>query len=200
MVLNYKHNRFAVTPAFTLNEGATYGSSADVIGIDPRTCSSNQRAVKLPGGVPGNADYTSCGFAATPTGNLYIPNPQTGTFDSFGQFRQPWQFNMGLSLHYDVSPRVSVNAIVANLVNACFGGSSEPWTAANPPSQYVCGYSPNPFYISNFYNGTGPNDHVANGVGLNPYFQNSFAPSYGDNNSYNYPLPLNVYITMQVKL
>ena len=22
--------------------------------------------------------------------SLYIPNPQTGTFDNFGQFRQPW--------------------------------------------------------------------------------------------------------------
>ncbi len=200
LILNYKHNRFAVTPAFTLNEGATYGSSADVIGIDPRTCSANQGSIGLPGGVPRNADYTSCGFAATPTGNLYIPNPQTGTFDSFGQFRQPWQFNMGLSLHYDISPRVSATAIVANLVNACFGGSATPWSAANPPSQYVCGYSPNPFYIANFYNGTSPNDRTANGVPLNPYFAQSFAPSYGDNNSYNYPLPLNVYITVQVKL
>ncbi|HTA38986.1 MAG TPA: TonB-dependent receptor, partial [Candidatus Acidoferrales bacterium] len=200
MVLNYKHNRFAITPAFTLNEGATYGSSADVIGIDPRTCERNQLQSGIPNAYPRNADYTSCGFAATPTGNLYIPNPQTGKFDSFGEYRQPWQFNMGLSLHYDVSPRVTVNAIVANLVNACFGGSAEPWTAAAPPSQYVCGYSPNPFYISNFYNGSSPSDRQANGVPLNPYFASSFSPSYGDNNSFNYPLPLNVYITMQVKL
>jgi Carboxypeptidase regulatory-like domain/TonB dependent receptor len=199
LILNYKHNRFAITPAITLNEGATYGSSADVIGIDPRECSANQRSIGITGN-PQAADYTSCAFAATPTGNLYIPNPQTGHFDGFGQFRQPWQMNMGLSLHYDVSPRISANMIVANLFNACFGGSAEPWTAANPPSSIVCGYSPNAFYISNFYNGTSPNDRAANGVPLNPYFANSFIPSYGDNNSFNYPLPLNVYITVQVKL
>jgi hypothetical protein len=199
LVLNYKRDRFAVTPALTLNEGATYGSPADAIGIDPRTCNANQRSVGIAGN-PQAADYTSCNFAATPTGNLYIPNPQTGHFDGFGQYRQPWQFNMGLSLHYDVSPRIAVNAIVANLVNACFGGSAEPWTAANPPSGTVCGYSPNLFYISNFYNGTSPNDRIANGVPLNPYFAQSFAPSYGDNNSYNYPMPLNVYVTLQVKL
>jgi hypothetical protein len=199
LILNYKHNRFAITPAVTLNEGATYGSSADVIGIDPRECFANQRSIGIAGN-PQAADYTSCGFAATPTGNLYIPNPQTGHFDSFGEYRQPWQLNAGLSLHYDVSPRISATAIVANLVNACFGGSATPWTAANPPSSKICGYSPNPFYIANFYNGTSPNDRAANGVPLNPYFAQSFSPSYGDNNSFNYPLPLNVYITLQVKL
>ena len=87
------------------------------------------------------------------------------------QFTQPWQFNMGLQMKYDFSPRVTANVTVANLVNACFGGSNTAWSRQFPPSSTVCGYSPNVFYISNFYNGTGPNDTAANGVPLNPYFQ-----------------------------
>jgi len=204
VVLNYRHGRFAVTPAMTLNQGASYGAPNDVLGIDPRTCTQNQSTALIPTGDPLKADYTSCGFAetssGTSTGSLYIPNPATGRFDSFGQFRQPWQFNLGMQLSYDLSRQVTANVTIANLVNSCFGGSSEPWTAANPPSRYVCGYYSNPFYISNFYNGTGPNDTVANGVPLNPFFRNIFVPAYGDTNSYNYPLPLQVYFQLNVKL
>ena len=90
--------------------------------------------------------------------------------------------------------------VVANLVNECFGGSVTQWSQQFAPSNTICGYSPNLFYISNFYNGSGPNDVRANGVPLNPYFQNAFTPSYGDNNSFNYPLPINFYLQMQVKL
>ena len=97
----------------------------------------------------------TCGDAG---GSLYIPNPATGHFDTFGQFTQPWQFNMGLQMHYDVSPRVSANLTVANLVNECFGGSVTQWSQQFAPSNTICGYSPNLFYISNFYNGSGPND------------------------------------------
>ncbi len=200
LVLNYKHNRFSVTPAFTLNQGAAYGAPSDFQGVDPRVCHSNQGSEGIHGGGALAPDYTSCGLAATPAGSLYIPNPATGHFDTFGQFTQPWQFNMGLQMHYDVSPRVSANLTVANLVNECFGGSVTQWSQQFAPSNTICGYSPNLFYISNFYNGSGPNDVRANGVPLNPYFQNAFTPSYGDNNSFNYPLPINFYLQMQVKL
>jgi hypothetical protein len=103
-------------------------------------------------------------------------------------------------MHYDVSPRVAANLTVANLINACFGGSDTQWSQQFPPSGTVCGYSPNLFYISNFYNGTSPNDRAANGVPLNPYFKNAFIPSYGDVNSFNYPLPINLYLQLQVKI
>ncbi|MBV9271847.1 MAG: TonB-dependent receptor [Candidatus Eremiobacteraeota bacterium] len=203
-VLNYRHDRLAITPAFTLNEGATYGTPAEFVGIDPRTCAQNQAAAGITTGNPLNADYTSCGFAQTSTGtsvgSLFVPNPVTGTFDSFGRYRQPWQFNMGLQVSYDVSPRITANLTVANLLNHCFGGSKMPWTQANPPNRNVCGYYSNPFYISNFYNGSSPNDAVANGVPLNPFFQNAFVPAYGDTNSYNYPLPLQFYFQLQLKL
>lgn len=200
LVLNYKHDRFSITPALTLNQGAAYGTPADFQGLDPRVCAANQGSEGIPNPNPRTADYTSCSIAATPSGSLYIPNPATERFDTFGQFTQPWQFNMGLQLHYDISSRVAANVTVANLVNACFGGSVTAWSRQFPPSGTVCGYGANAFYISNFYNGTSPNDTAANGVPLNPFFNNAFAPTYGDVNSFNYPLPVNVYLQLQVKL
>ena len=205
VVLNYRHGKFAFTPAMSLYEGTTYGTPADVIGIDPRACEANQASIHIPTSVPLNADYTSCHNALTSDGSspgsLYIPNPQTGTFDTFGEFRQPWQFNLGLQLSYDFTPRISGRVIVTNLVNQCFGGSSEPWSKAYPPNSVICGYTSNIFYNGgNFFNGSSPYDIAANGVRENPYFAQSFAPAYGDANSFNYPLALNLYFSLQVKL
>jgi hypothetical protein len=205
-VLNYRRNKLAITPAFSLYEGATYGTPADFHGLDPRTCRINQGNEGITGSPnPRTPDYTSCSHAAvgangsTP-GYLWIPNPYTGTFDTFGQFRQPWQFNMGMQMQYDVNPRTTVNLTFVNLLNRCFGGSNEPWTQAYPPNGQACGYSYNKFYISNFYNGSGPNDRAANGVPFDPYFAVPFAPAYGDVNSFNVPLPLQVYFQVSVKM
>jgi hypothetical protein len=205
LILNYKHDRFTIAPAMQLAQGATYGTPADVQGLDPRTCRSNQAGDAIPDGNPLAADYTSCksaaiGSSGTSPGHLYIPNPYTGTFDTFGQFRQPWQFNLGLQMTYQMSPRIAANVTIANLVNHCFGGSSTPWSQQNPPGNAICGYSYNKFYISNYYNGSSPNDTAANGVPLNPYFAQPFFPAYGDTNSYNLPLPLEVFFQLQVKL
>lgn len=205
VVLNYRHNKFAVTPAFELLEGTTYGTPADVQGLDPRSCLANQGSIGVKDVNPRTADYTACGKALTSDGTspgyLYIPNPQTGTFDTFGQFRQPWQFNLGAQASYDFTPRITAKMIVTNLVNQCFGGSSVPWSAAYPPNNSICGYVSNTFYNGgHFYNGTSPNDTKANGVPENPYFANSFVPTYGDPSSGNYPLALNLYFALQVKL
>ncbi len=206
LVLSYRHNRFSITPALTLYQGATYGTPADFQGLDPRTCSENQGDEGVTGAPsPYTADYTSChaaaiGASGSNPGHLYIPNPYTGKFDTFGQFKQPWQLNLGLQLTYDISPRLTANLTIANLVNTCFGGSSEPWTKAYPPSNAVCGYGYNKFYISNYYNGSSPSDIAANGVSLNKYFTVPFSPAYGDVNSANLPLPLQFYFQVQVKI
>jgi hypothetical protein len=205
LVLNYRHNKLAISPALSLLEGATYGTPADVQGIDPRACTANQLSRGIKSGNPLSADYTSCSFALTSDGSspgtLYIPNPQTGTFDTFGQFRQPWQFNLGVQMSYDFTPRISGKFIVTNLLNRCFGGSSEPWSQAYPPNSVICGYTSSTFYNGgHFYNGTSPSDVKANGVPENPYFAQSFVPAYGDVNSFNYPLALNLYFSLQVKL
>ncbi len=205
LILNYRHKRLDITPAMTLSEGTTYGSPSDVQGLDPRACTANQGSLGIPTGNPKNADYTSCGLALTNNGtvpgNLYIPNPDTGTFDTFGEFRQPWQFNLGLQLTYDISPKLSANVVIVNIVNTCFGGSSEPWSRAYPPGYAYCGYVANTFYNGgNFYNGTSPNDIAANGVRENPYFAQPFIPTYGDPFSLNYPMPINAYFSLRVKL
>ena len=205
LVLNYKRGRFAFTPTMSLAEGTTYGTPADVQGLDPRSCHANQGSIHIATPNPGNADYTSCSFALTSDGSdpgtLYIPNPQTGSFDTFGEFRQPWQFNLGLQMSYDFTPRISGRFIVSNLLNRCFGGSNEPWTRAYPPNGVICGYSSNIFYNGgNYYNGSSPSDVAANGAKQNPFFSQSFVPSFGDPFSANYPLALNMYFSLQVKL
>ena len=113
LILNYRTGKLAVTPALTLNEGATYGNPGDLIGVDPRTCTANNATIKATSGDPLHADYTSCNFAATPSGNLYIPNPASGHFDGFGEYRQPWQLNLGAQLNYAFTPKVSLNLTVA---------------------------------------------------------------------------------------
>jgi hypothetical protein len=202
-IVNYKHNRFTITPAVTFNEGELYGNPADVLGIDPRTCVANSAHIPTTPN-PLRADYTSCGLAATQNGTypgeLFIPNPQTGVFDSFGMFRQPSQLNFSLQVGYQLSPRVKVNALLANLVNACFGGSSEPWTKQFPPNSYTCGYADNFYYVSNFYNGSSPNDIKANGVPLNPAFSQSYTPAYADTNAFTLPNPFNAYLQFNITL
>ena len=199
LVLNYRRLKWAFTPVLTLNQGASYGNPADVIGIDPRTCTANQsQFASTPD--PLRADYTSCNFAATSSGNLYVPNPETGHFDAFGEFRQPWQLNLGVGVTYAVTPRASFNLTVANIYNRCFGGSNTAWTQSTPPSGVVCGYNANPFYINNFYNGASPNDVAANGVPLNPYFAHSFVAGYADTNTYNYAMPLSAYLRFSIRL
>lgn len=205
-VLSYRHDKFSMTPAFSLNEGALYGTPGDFQGLDPRTCTANQGTLGIPDASnPLTADYTSCGKAAvgasgTTPGYLWIPSPYTGTFPTFGQYRQPWQFNLGLQLQYDISPRTTANLSVVNLVNSCFGGTSEPWTEVYPPNSLACGYAYNKFFISNFWNGASPNDTKANGVPLNQYFSVPYAPAYGDVNSFNLPLPTQLFFQVQFKL
>ena len=205
LVMNYRHNKFAFTPAMSLQEGTTYGTPADIHGMDPRSCYYNQRVSGIPSSVPLHADYTSCSHALTSDGStpgyLYVPNPQTGKFDSFGQFRQPWQFNLGAQMSYDVTPRITAKMVVANIVNTCFGGSSTSWSKFYPPNGYTCAYTSNTFYNgANFYQGTSPYDIRANGVKENPYFAQPFVPSYGDPFSGNFPLALNMYFSLNVKI
>ncbi|HZZ66524.1 MAG TPA: TonB-dependent receptor [Candidatus Baltobacteraceae bacterium] len=208
LILNYKHDKLAITPAFTLSQGVAYGSPDDVQGYDPRTCYQNQgpsgaNIASAPN--PLTADYTSCKHAAvgasgTSPGHLYIPNPYSGTFDSFGQFRNPWQLTLGMQVRYDISPRITANLTATNLYYHCFGGSSEPWTSTYPPGSHVCGYDPNRFFISNYYNGSSPNDVAANGVPLNTYFSRPFVPAYTGTDYLNLGFPLQLYFQLQIKV
>jgi hypothetical protein len=200
-IVNYKRGRLNVTPAVTFNEGQPYGNPADIIGLDPRTCHKNSPfyANRL------QANYTTCGLAATQNGTnvgvLFIPDPATGQFDSFGAFRQPNQLNLSFQIGYQLSPNIKLNALLANLLNTCFGGSQEPWTKAFPPNGYTCGYIQNYYYVSNFYNGSSPNDRALNGnIPLNPAFATAYIPAYADTNSLVLPGPFNAYFSVDIRL
>ena len=52
IVLNYRHGKFSVSPAMSLLEGTTYGTPADVQGLDPRACTANQGSRSITGGNP----------------------------------------------------------------------------------------------------------------------------------------------------
>ena len=129
-----------------------------------------------------------------------------GTESLYGHLRQLRSIPPTLAVQHGHADLVrseleaTANFTVVNLVNSCFGGSSEPWTKAYPPNSQVCGYTYNKFFISNFFNGSSPNDVAANGVPLNKYFTVPFAPAYGDVNSFNLPLPLQLFFQVQFKM
>ena len=202
--LNFKHEKFSVAVNAQLNEGALYGSPTAIIGIDPRYCISNQATsgvVAANSPYAQNADYQTCGASnlSTPNGNLAIPNPLTGTFDGMGQYREPWQFNLGAQLSYDISPRVNATLTLANLVNRCFGGQGGSWTKAYAPNNIDCGWVGNSgSFIGTqpgagfFYGASGADP--ANGTSGYPNVMNQpYAPLWG-------ALPFQAYFQVQVKL
>ncbi len=191
-VLNYRVNKFAVTPSFVFTSGNPYGVPLDTPGIDPRTCTANSTAIPTSPD-PLKADYTTCG------GSVNVPNPENGgRFTSLGQYRNPDQFTMNVALSYDVSPKITVNAILANVYNRCFGGTATPWTAAFPPGGSRCLYGSNGFAptptatFGGFYNGSSPNDLAANGVPLNPYIAHPYQPI-------GYTMPFEAFFGVQIK-
>jgi hypothetical protein len=192
-VLNYRINKFAITPSIVYTSGNPYGVPLDTPGIDPRSCTANQAGVPT---APDHllADYTSC------VAFVSVPNPENGgRFTSLGQFRNPDQISLNVGLSYDISPKIRASAVLANVYNHCFGGTATPWTAAWPPGNNICQYGSNGFAPSpiathgGFYNGTGPNDVAANGVPLNPYLAHTYQPI-------GYNLPFQAYFSVQIKL
>lgn len=208
LVLNYRHDKFAITPSFQLQAGAPYGGPLDFIGQDPRICAYNQGSAKSgpitglsPSTNPEACDYrTVVGAAggAPQFGYLYIPDPQTGSFTKYGGFNEPNIAMMNLQLSYDVSPKVTLQLTAANLWHTCFGGTKGPWTTAYPPSSTVCGYYPNGLYVSNYYNGTGPTDTAANGTTIPAFELQSYAPKA--NNTIGGFFPFQLYLQAQIKL
>ncbi len=227
-LLNYRKQKLATTFSMQVVQGSSYGGPMDTYGFDPRTCGANSSMATRPnpaydptlGNVPGNTPtiavtpitavspntdpfkcdvLTSVGTFSTAAGQLFIPNPQTGSFAAPGQFRNPWLMTGNLAFTYDISPRLSANVTLANIFHTCFGGTKAAWTTANPPGGNICGYEQNGYYNSNFYNGTSPNDTAANGVSVPTFQSQSYAPrSFSDASAI--PQPFNVYFQLTVKM
>jgi hypothetical protein len=109
LVLNYKHNRWNITPSITYNDGSYYGSPLSMPGYVPQACT----------GIPANtpaAPGSTCGSG----GAIYVPDPYTGKFDSMGSLREPSQLVGNLQLSYDLNSRMTITVIGNNLYNQCF--------------------------------------------------------------------------------
>ncbi len=138
-ILNYKHDKWAITPSFQFQAGNRYGAPETTPGIAPNTCTANITGTAVAGdprypygGSGGAFDATTCGQLAA------IPDPYSGHFDVPGEYRNPAQFAMNLQLSYDVSPRITLTATFANIIDRCFGATG-PGVAGLNNSQ-VCSY------------------------------------------------------------
>jgi hypothetical protein len=125
LVLNYKHDRWAVTPSLQFQGGAKYGAPESSPGIDPTSAGCKPLVGSH------RYDATLCPAA------VVIPDPFTGQFDNVGAFTAPNEFMLNFQATYDVSPRITLTAVLANIVNTCWGGTTEAWTSTD---HNVCSY------------------------------------------------------------
>jgi Carboxypeptidase regulatory-like domain/TonB dependent receptor/TonB-dependent Receptor Plug Domain len=193
LLLNYKHDKFAVTPSLQFEGGGKYGTPQTNAGIDPASCSGVLAGVNGYNG-GGRYDATSCASQLTA-----IPDTYTGNFDGLGAFTQPSNLAMNMQLSYDVSPRIQLVGTLANLFNTCFGGTKAPWTSNNGN---VCGYGTGGFIgeinpVGNDYNPAGHPGSV-----VQPFVKYPYNPLYGpfnqDGNSTK--TPFQFYVTAKIKL
>jgi hypothetical protein len=210
LILQYKKKKWAFTPSFQLEAGQRYGTPETESGIDPASgCQplTNGAGVAQPLS-PTDPRYTggTTGFggasgynAVTCAGALAaIPDPYTGQFDAVGAFVSPTQLLGHLQITYDASSRISFQLQAVNLIQECFGGSNQPWTAATG-SPKTCDYTAqssaaayNP--VGNFYNP---------GQAIQPYVQYPYLPFYGvynPNVNGGFQAPFDLYLTMHVKV
>jgi hypothetical protein len=208
LIVNYKHDKFAITPSFQISQGSSYGGPFDITGLDPRACGSNSVDSGITAVSP-NTNPNQCNYLTLATGNnsptpvasqLFIPNPVTGTFNTPGQFRNPWVALINVQLRYDFSPKVTGIVTLSDVWHTCFGGSSEPWTKVYKPDANICGFYSNFNYTSNFFNGTSPNDAAANGQAAQTWIQQPYVPFYGISVGSGNPFPFNAFFQLQVKL
>ena len=192
LLLNYKHDKFTITPSLQFQGGGRYGYPISTPGIDP--AGGGCRPL---GGAFGNR-YNAPTCGAT----MAIPDTYTGQFDNLGSFLQPNEFNMNLQLSYDVSPRLTITGVLANIVNNCWGGSAQAWTTT---SGQVCGfiaggYQGEIFPVGNVYN---PGDHIQGLVKypytpvFGPYNQGASATVCGCNSP---KTPFNFFVSAKVKI
>ncbi|HZY97611.1 MAG TPA: TonB-dependent receptor [Candidatus Cybelea sp.] len=209
LILNWRHDKLAITPSINFQSGGFYGSPLDTLGLDPRTCKSNSATTGItklsPRTNPLQCNYLTANAPGLGTFSfLYVPNPQTGAF-LFNNYENPSSIFGNLQVTYDLTPKIRLSILGTSLFHTCFGGTSAPWTSAYPAGQAVCGYLPaggtlnSTLYPSNFYNGTGINDFKANGA-RTPWTQ-SYLPNTAQNAAIGGATPpINVYFNATVKI
>lgn len=199
LIVNYKHDKFTITPTVQFQGGSRYGSPESNYGIDPTSgcgtlagtnSATDPRYATFGGqaGVPGY-DATTCGNVI-PTPDFY-----TGKFDALGAFVQPSQLLANLQMSYQVSPKVTLVGTFANVINTCFGGSKTPFTANG--NHDVCSYG---------IVGAGsipPTGNVFNpGATIQPFVQYPYLANLGSVNvdGSSTKTPFNFFLEAKIKI
>jgi hypothetical protein len=154
LILNYKHDKWAVTPSFQLTAGGRYGSPVQGVGVAPDLggCTPLTGATvagdpRYPYGAPGGSPY----LAQNCLGSITAVDPFTGHFDAPGEFIEPSQLVANLGVSYQANKRLKLNVLAVNVFGTCFGGTHQAWTNAGP--KYGCWYgSGTGFQAGNLYN------------------------------------------------
>jgi hypothetical protein len=202
LILNYKHDRLAITPSMQFVGGQRYGAPETTPGINPASgCAALPSGAqtgdpRYPYGNPGPNSYN----ATTCPGTIVIPDQYTGTFDNLGSFLQPNEIVGNLQVSYDVSNKVTLVGTFANLFSRCFGGTKAPWTYSDPN---VCSYG-----IVNGGGVVGPVGNVYNWSttqqspiqNLVKYPYGAYLGAYNDNNTENFKTPFNFFLEAKIKI
>lgn len=193
LVLNYKHDKWAVTPAVQFSSGSPYGYPLATLGVDPTGGCTANGAVDLarnPGSSTTGLGYdgvVGCGGAT-----INIPNT-SGQFDNMGAFRNPNRYTGNMQVTYEFNPRVTGVLTLSNIFDVCSGGTSAAWTSVpGVAKSKVCGFGAigggaiGP--VGNQYNNKGANVYP-----LQRLNQFSYGPQFGS-------LPFNAYFDLKIKL
>jgi hypothetical protein len=184
LLLQYKRDRFAFTPALQFFAGQRYGSPPSTLGIAPDTCSATLGATAGDprynyGAVGGSSfDYTTCG--QLPGG---IPDPYTNKFDTIGAFAAPNELQFHVQMTYDVSSRVSLVVNLTNIVNECFGGTKTGFTVKG-----ACSYG----VVAAGATGDAGNTYNP-GTPIQPYVNTPYEPTFS-------LAPFGVYVSARIKI
>jgi hypothetical protein len=111
LILNYRHNKLAVTPSLHYSNGSNYGSPLVWPGYVPQSCSSQPAKTPMTPGV-------SCSGGAI--GAVFLPDPYSGHFDNLGSFLEPPELSANVQTSYDLGPRMTLTLQAVNLYNHCF--------------------------------------------------------------------------------
>jgi hypothetical protein len=179
LILQYKRQKLAITPALQFFGGQKYGTPLTTLGVAPDSCT---------GTIAGTTRYDigTCGAGDTGYfGNTYgyqveVPDQETGNFDSLGAFTEPNVVLLHTQISYELNRRLTLVATLSNLWHSCFGGSKVPWAVAG-----ACSYGPNDLYpIGNNYN---PGDTIQ------PIIAHTYNPGFNTT-------PFNAYIEARLRL
>jgi hypothetical protein len=102
-ILNYRHGKFAFTPSGTYTSGTFYGAPLSTPGYDP-----------------------SCASTSTPlangacSGQIFIPDQYSGTFDKQGQFEEPTRFTLNLQTGYEFSKGIRLIVAATGIIDHCY--------------------------------------------------------------------------------